>query len=43
MEKWKKLVPGSEPGTFSMPNQRLTNELSQSDTVKSKKTDYESF
>ena len=29
MEKWKKLVPGFEPGTFGMLNQRLTNELSR--------------
>ena len=43
MEKWKKLVPGFEPGTFGMLNQRLTNELSQSDTLKGKKTGYESF
>ena len=43
MEKWKKLVSAFKPGTSGMPNQRLTNELSQSDTVKGKKTDYESF
>ena len=43
MKKGQKLFPGFEPGTFGMLNQRLTNELSQSDTVKGKKTDYESF
>ena len=43
MEKWKKLVPEFEPGTFGMLNQRLTNELSQSDTENGKKTDYRSF
>ena len=43
MGKWKKLVSGFEPGTSGMPNKRFTNELSQSDTVKGKKSNYESF
>ena len=43
MGKWKKLVSGFEPGTSGMPNQRLTNELSQSDAHTGKKTDNDSF
>ena len=43
MEKWKKLASGFEPGTSGMPNQRLTNELSQSDAERGKKTDNNSF